>query len=269
VRDVPEMAKAVAAAVRLARSNSGDLSSSARRAAPPDRLDGGPLVFAPSVTAYIGDQVWSRQSESLGGSSNSLFAGIAARLGQILGRVDEDGMVKLSFPVSERTEGDTRGNALSGMMFTLDPAGASTSLRDVRAELKKNLAALSETRFELLGPLALTPLIPVPLARRLEGMALGSGAPVGCSNLGRIDPAANRPDGTDAEFMSVRQTESRITAEILDRLGGMLFLASLQVNGKVSITMTAWKPGGPNSRQQLAAWARAALDDFGLPATIE
>ncbi len=52
--------------------------------------------------------------------------------------------------------------------------------------------------------------------------------------------------------MSVRQVESRITAEILDRLGGMLFLASLQVNGKVSITVSAWQPDGPNSREQLA-----------------
>lgn len=141
--------------------------------------------------------------------------------------------------------------------------------RACAAELKNHLVALSESQFELLGPLALTPLIPVRLARRLEVMALGSGDPVGCSNLCSIHPAANRPDGTDAEFMSVRQTESLITAEILDRLRGMLFLASLQVNGKVSITVTAWKPDGPNSREQLTAWARTALEEFGLAATFD
>jgi diacylglycerol O-acyltransferase len=269
VRAVPEIAKAVAAAARLARANSGDLASSAGRVAPPDRLDGAELITAPSVAVYIDEEVWGRRAESLGGTSNTLFAGIAARLGRLLGRVDENGMVRLALPVSERTEGDTRGNALTGMMLTVDPAGVTTSLRGVRAELKENLASLSETRFELLGPLALTPLVPVRLARRLEGMALGAGSPVGCSNLGRIDPAANRPDGTDAEFMNVRQAESRITAAVLDRLGGMLFLASLQVNGKVSVTVSAWKAGGPNSREQLAAVVRTALDDFGLPATIE
>lgn len=268
LRDVPEIAKAVVAALRLARDNRDELASSSGRSPRSDLLDGPPVV-APLVVLSIDEQTWSQRAEALGGTSNSLFAGFAARLGQIIGRVDADGMIKLAFPVSERTEHDTRGNALSGMTLTIDPAGVTTNLRQVRAELKKNLAALSETRLELLGPLALAPLIPVRLARRLEGMALGSGAPIGCSNLRTIDPAANRPDGTDAEFMFGRQADSRISAEILDRLGGMLFLALLHVNGKVSITVTAWKPGGPNSKDQLADWVRVTLDEFGLAAAIE
>jgi hypothetical protein len=269
VRAVPDFAKAVVAAVKLARNNRSDLTSSAGRSAPPARLDGARLVTVPSLAAYIDEADWQSRMEALGGTSNSLFAGIAAKLGQVLGRVDDSGLVRLQFPVSERTEGDTRANALTGMALSVDPAGVTTSLREVRAELKKNLAALSESRFELLGPVALAPLIPVALARRLEGMALGAGAPIGCSNLGKLDPAVNRPDGTDAEFIVVRQIESKTTADILDRLGGTLFLASAQVNGKVVVTVSAWRPGGPNSKDELKASVGEVLGDFGLTATIE
>jgi diacylglycerol O-acyltransferase len=269
VREVPEIAKAVVAAARLARNNRGGLTSSAGRSAPPDKLDDAALVTAPWVAVYIDEQVWIHRAENLGGTSNSLFAGIAARLGQILGRADDQGRVTLVFPVSERTEDDTRGNALSAMNVIIDPAGVTASLRDVRAELKRSLAALSETSNELLGPLALTPLVPRRLARRLESVALGASALVGCSNLGRLDPATNRPDGTDAEFILGRQADSRITAAILDRLGGVLFLVSFQVNGKVVVTVTGWKAGGPNSREELARWVRTALDDFGLTGVFE
>ena len=125
VRDVPEMAKAVAAAVRLARSNTR--RSAPRRPAgpaPPDKLDGVELVTAPSVVVYMDEELWISRVESLGWKQAIRYSPVSPRrLGQILGRVDPDGMVKLSFPVSERTEGDTRGNALSGMMLTIDPTG--------------------------------------------------------------------------------------------------------------------------------------------------
>jgi hypothetical protein len=270
LRAVPDFAKAVVAAVRLARSSGAEMTSSAGRSAPKVvRLDGAELVSVPSTAVYIDESHWQSRMESLGGTSNSLFAAIAAKMGQAFGRVDENGMVRLQFPVSERTEGDTRANALSGMTVTVDPTDVTTSVRGVRAELKKALSALSESSFDLLGPVALAPLIPPGLARRLEGMALGAGAPVGCSNLLKLDPVVNRPDGTDAEFLILRQVESRTTADILDRLGGTLFLASGQVNGKVSLSVSAWRPGGPNSKDLLNESVRQVLDGFGLAATIE
>ncbi|MCV7180081.1 condensation domain-containing protein [Mycolicibacterium sphagni] len=270
LRAIPDFANAVVAAVRLARNNLGELSSSAGRSAPaPASLDGARSVTVPAVVSYIDEGQWRERMESLGGTSNSLFAGIGAKLGQTLGRVDDRGLVRLQFPVSERTEGDTRANALTGMTLIIDPADVTSSLRDVRAELKRSLSALSEARFELLGPVALAPLIPAALARRLEGMALGAGAPVGCSNLGRLEPPVNRPDGTDAECIVVRQIESKTPAELLDRLGGTLFLASGQVNGKVSLSVSAWRPGGPNSKDQLKTTVAQVLHEFGLTPTIE
>jgi hypothetical protein len=270
VRAVPDFAKAVIAAVQLARNNRAEVTSSAGRpASPPAELDGAALVAAPSLMVYIDEGQWQSRMEDLGGTSNSLFAGIAAKLGETLGRVDEVGRVRLQYPVSERTEGDARANALTGMTVTIDPANVTTSLLEVRAELKRNLAALSESRFELLGPVALTPLVPRAVIRRLEGMALGAGAPVGCSNLGKLDAAVNRPDGTDAEYIVLRQLESRTTAAILDRLGGTLFLAAGQVNGKLAMSVMAWRPGGPNSKDQLKASVQQVLADFGLTGTFE
>lgn len=270
LRSIPDFANAVVAAVRLARSNLGELSSSAGRSAPaPTSLDGARSVTVPSVVAQIDEAQWKNCMESLGGTSNSLFAGIGAKMGQVFGRVDDNGLVRLQFPVSERTEGDTRANALTGITVMIDPADVTASLRDVRAELKRNLAALSEARFELLGPVALAPLVPLSLARRLEGMALGAGAPVGCSNLGKLDASVNRPDGTDAEYLVLRQIESRTTADILDRLGGTMFLVSGQVNGKVSLSISSWRRGGPNSKEELQATFVQVLDEFGLTATIQ
>jgi hypothetical protein len=269
LRSVPDMGRAVVAAIRLARKNSGEIATSAARSAPPQQLSDSLPVAVPAVAVYLDEAQWDARAEALGGTSNSLFAGLAARLGQAVGRVDDRGMVKLMFPVSERTEGDTRANALTGMTLTVDPAGVSETLTPVRTEIKRNLAALADTRNELFAPLPLTPLVPRRLARRLEGMALGSGAPIGCSNLGRLEPAVNRPDGTDAEFLWVRQMESRITAGILQRLGGTLFLASGRVRGQVFVTVSAWQPGADNSRERLTGLVRDALDEFALSAIIE
>jgi len=217
---------------------------------------------------HIPEGPWDQRAEDLGGTSNSLFAGIAAKVGQLQGRVDQDGMVKLAFPVSERTEGDTRANALSGMTVTVDPKTVTTSLREIRAELKRGLTDLAETRNDLLAPLPLTPLVPARLARMLEGMALGSGMPVGCSNVGQLHPALNRPDGTDAELLVARQSESRITTEILERMAGVMFCASVRVNGIVVFTVSAWQPGADNSRDHLVETVTGALDQFGLTGTV-
>lgn len=268
VRSVPDMGRAAVAAVRVARKNSDELSTSAARSAPAGPHGSAP-VMVPAVAAYLDEAEWDTRAHVLGGTSNSLFAGIAARLGQRMGRVDDRGMVKLMFPVSERTKGDTRANALTGMTLTVDPEGVSDSLVPVRAEIRRNLAALAETRNELFAPLPLTPLVPKRLARRLEGMALGSGAPIGCSNLGPLDAAVNRPDGTDAEFLSVRQMESQLSADILQRLGGTLFLASGRVHGQVFVTVCGWQLGADNARATLAAQVRDVLDDFGLAGTVE
>ena len=267
VRSVPEMGRAVVAAGRLARDNRDDVASSVRKSAPAGAH--GQLVQVPSVTAYVDAADWDRRAGELGGTSNSLFLGVAARLGQVLGRVADDGMVHLAVPVSERTEDDLRGNALTGITVTADPASVTADLTGVRKAIKQALTTLDDARNQLLSPLPLTPLIPRALARRLEGMALGNDVVIGCSNIGELQPAANRPDGSDADAFAIRSVESRTTRADLHRLGGLLFLMSARVNGLVSVTISFGEPSGSNTRDDLAAAVRLVLDDFTVPGLVE
>jgi len=267
LRAMPEMGRAVVAAGRLARDNRDDVTTSVRKAAP--AAASGQLVQVPSVTAYVGIADWDECAGRLGGTSNSLFLGVAARLGRLLGRVAPDGMVHLAVPVSERGDGDLRGNALTGITVTADPDSVTSDLTGVRKAVKQALTTLEDARNQLLAPLPLTPLIPRALARRLEGMALGDDVVIGCSNIGPLEPAANRPDGSDAACFAIRSVESRTTRADLHRLGGLLFLMSARVHGTVSVTFSYAGPSGDNSRDDLAETVRRVLADFGLPGRVE
>ncbi|MGV1006850.1 MAG: hypothetical protein ACOYEV_19260 [Candidatus Nanopelagicales bacterium] len=269
VREIPKIGKALVAGIRLAAKNKDEVSKPAKTAALPVRRSSPGPFRVPMVVAYIDEPQWDGCAKKLGGSSNSLVAGIASRLGALTGRVDQQGKVKLTIPVSERIEGDTRGNALNVITLTINPATVTGSLAELRNGMKQELVALSQSHNDLLAPLPLTPLIPARLAGRLEALALGAGAPIGSSNGGQYDPYTNRPDGTDADFIFARQIDSGITAEVLDRLGGLLFVASGTTHGQVYLTITAWQAGGENSREQLASDVRTALSEFGLSGIVE
>lgn len=268
-RNLPEVGRAVIGTVRVAREQRDDLAASAASAAPvggPSSLD---PVIVPTVTAYIDLDTWDARVESLGGTSNSLFAGFAARLGKLLGRVDTDGRAMLSFPVSDRTEGDTRANALNTVTAMVEPDNASTDLTEVRAELKRVLTDLGTEPDANLAPLPLTPYVPKFLVRRLERMVLKVGSPIGCSNLGELPAAVNRPDGSDADHVSFRLVEPGITPGVLEGLGGLLYLASGRGHGRLFLTVSAWTVGGTNTRAALSEAVRRTLADFDLPATID
>ena len=54
-------------------------------------------------------------------------------------------------------------------------------------------------------------------------MGLGAaGLPVGCSNVGDMPPAVNRPDGTEADYASGRLVEPGISMRALERIGRQL-----------------------------------------------
>lgn len=269
IRDLPEVGRAVLATARVAREQSDDLAASAKSAAPATRPGALHPVIPPTVTAWVDLEHWDARVESLGGTSNSLFAGFAARLGQRLGRVDADGQAMLSYPVSDRTEGDTRANALNTVTAVVDPAKAVVDLTDIRAELKRVLTELGTAPDANLAPLPLTPYVPKVAVRRLERMVLKVGSPIGCSNLGELSEALNRPDGTDADYVSFRLVEPGITPGVLESLGGLLYLASGRAHGRIFLTVTAWTIGGLNTRTDLAEVVRGTFADFELPATFE
>jgi hypothetical protein len=268
---MPETARALAATVRLVRRNRRDLASSVASAPRPrSRCRNDRVVAVPSVTAYLDVAEWDARARSLGGTSNSLFAGFASRLGANVGRLRDDGTATLSFPVSERTEDDLRANALTSVVVAVDPKQAATDLRDIRVEIKQALAGRRDRPNELLGPLPLTPMVPKRVARRLAGMALGTAdLPIGCSNVGDVDPAVNRPDGSDADYFSLRLTEPGLTAGALDRMGGLLFLASGRVHGQVFIAVAAYLVAAANSRDGLRELISGTLAEFDLTGALD
>jgi len=180
-------------------------------------------VIIPAVTVHVDIGPWDERAASLGGTANSLALGFAARLGYRLNWMAENGTVTISVPVNERLPQDNRGNALTAATLIVDPQTVTTDLTGVRAGLKTALTDLADTRHELLAALPLTPLVPRSVARRVEGLVLKSRV-IGSSHVGDLDPAANRPDGTDADSFAARMTE-HITAENLRRVGGIFFSA--------------------------------------------
>ena len=269
VRDMPAIGRAVVAAARFARRHrGGDGSDTQLPSAPrspfvgPDERDA-----APKATIFIDADEWDARARSLGGTSNALLAGVAARLAQRAGRVTADGFVTVALPVNERTDGDTRANAITAVDITVDPAPAASDLREIRAAIKQALIHRQEAPDERWALLPLTPLLPQWLIRGMAGVALGGTTTSGSSNLGALNPAANRPDGTDADYFAMRTFYPGVTKATLHRTGGLLGLLSGRVHGEVFVSVLGYQPGRPNTIDDLWRDLSSALSDFSLTAT--
>lgn len=269
-RSIPAMGKAVTAAVKLGREEAGGSKPTAAGTTPAiDTTPGAEaLTMIPTVAAYVDTGVWDARAASLGGTSNSLVAAIATRLGKTRGRIEPDGLVVLNLPVSERTLTDTRANALTGMTIKGNPDEVTTSLAGLRASVREGFKGLEKESNKLIAPLPLIPLTSKRLLRRLEGMTQGVGTSVGCSNVGEIPDDVNRVDGTDAEYIWARGVEWPVTRAELDRMGGSLMVASLRTTGKILVVAQGWKAGGPNTKELLAEQLDQALKDMGVNAML-
>ena len=103
--------------------------------------DGDDAVVVPAVAIHIDLDDWDARAKALGGTSKTLIAGLAAKLGERMGRRRAgDGVVTLHLPISDRAEGDTRANAMSIASVSVDPTRVTTDLRDVRAAIKQALS---------------------------------------------------------------------------------------------------------------------------------
>lgn len=269
LRAIREVPGAVAGAARLAREQAGDLSASARSAPDARRRSSNTPIGLPTVAAAVDQTAWDERAKALGGTSNVLLAGLGIRVGVLMGRVDADGKAMLSLPVSERVEGDTRGNALNSITVHTDAGAVTGDLAAVRRGIKTELTELAGKRELLLAPLPLVPYTPKFLLRRLEMVALKVGKPIGVSNMADLPKEVNRPDGSEADFFTSRLAEPGLTEADLDRMGGRMMLASGNVAGKVCLSVVAWEPGTPNTKAALVQAVRQALADFGLSAHLE
>jgi hypothetical protein len=270
VAAAPELARALAATVRVARSKRKHVAAALASAPPPPRrsaTDG--TVQVPTVTAYLDLTEWDARANSLGGNGHTLLAGFAGRLGARMGRVCADGTVTLSLPISDRIEGDTRGNAMVLPIASVDPTRLSSDLSEARIKAKQAFADLAQSSDQLLASMPLTSMTPRWVARRAAGVGLGTAdLPIGCSNIGDLDPAMNRPDGTDADYASGRLIEPGISRRVLERMGGQLFVVSGRLHGRVWISVNAYLFDRANSPDALRGDVIATLAEFDLAAEI-
>lgn len=267
-RDIPAVGRAARAAIRMARRRRGDAGAPAReskRIECPDER-----IALPSATAFIDASEWDARAQSLGGTSNALLAGLAADAAQRMGRVTAgDGGVMLSIPVNERTDGDTRANAVTNVDVTVDPTNATADLRGIRAAIKQALIHHNEVPDERLALLPIVPLVPKRLMRRMVSVATGNAASVVSSNLGEVPSAVTRPDGTDADYCTARSVYPGMTRATMHRTGGVLGFISGRVNGKVGISVLSYQPGHPNSDAELRQTLSSTFAAFSLNATMQ
>ena len=266
VRDLPAIGRAVAAAARKARRSGGAGRPTEPTGALATRGNDGDIVSLPTATVFLDAGKWDACAESLGGTSNTLLAGVTARLAQKVGRLAADGSVALTLPVSRRTDGDTRANAVTNIDLNVDPGQAATNLRDYRAAIKQALIRSNEVPNERWELLPIAPLLPRWLVRRCVGVSAGTAATVTSSNLGAITPAAHRPDGTDASRFAIRTLGPGITASVMRRLGGLLVVVMGRQQGQIFISVLAYQPDGVNSTDQLHQHLSESLGDFALTA---
>jgi hypothetical protein len=263
-RDIPGMGRAVVAAARLARHNRGGAGSATPRPLPAATDE---RITLPMATIFVDVDEWDARADLLGGTSNALLAGLAARLAQRVGRVAADGSVALTLPVNERTTGDTRANAITNVDLTVDPAPATRDLREIRAAIKQALIRRQQVPNERWELLPLAPVVPRWLLRRMVSISAGSATSVVSSNLGLVNPAAYRPDGTDADYFAMKSLGPGMTKAIMHRLGGLLVLLSGRAHGRVFVSVLAYQPGRRNSNDDLRQDLSNTLNDFSLTAT--
>lgn len=260
-RDMPGIARAVAKAARLARRNRGYPGAAAprrsRRVAPLSGADR--TIMFPAATILVDAEEWDARAQSLGGTSNTLLAGLAVRLAQRLGRVSANGSVTVGMPVSERIAGDTRANAVTKVDITVDPGCATTDLRQIRSATKQALIRRQQLPNEQSVLLPLIPLLPQWLVRRTVGVAAGNVS----SNIGAVNPAACRPDGTDADHFAVTGFWG-VRTSVMDRSGGYLGLLSGRTHAEVFVSVLAYQPGRSNSNDELRQDLSSTLSEFSL-----
>jgi hypothetical protein len=268
VRDIPRIGRAVVAAGRFGLRNRGRGGSAAVPLSQPSAPTAGAdeHVTLPTATIFVDADEWDARAHSLGATSNTLLAALASRLAQRVGRVTADGSVTLTMAVNERTAGDTRANAITNVDFPVDPAPATTDLREMRAAIKQALIRCQDEPDARWTLLPLVPLVPQWLGRRWVGVATNSATSVGSSNLGAVNPAAHRPDGTDADHFVMKSLSVGVTKAMM--LAGLLSLLSGRAHGRVFISVLAYQPGRLNSNENLQQHISSALSEFSLTATI-
>lgn len=262
-RDIPAVARAVAAAVRSARQSGAGAAPPSATPPPLLPVEADEPVRVPIATMLIDAEEWEARAQSLGGTSNSLLVGLTARLAHLRGRVAADGLVAVRIPRNERIPGDTRGNAVSPIDIAVDPALAATDLREIRTAIRQALIRHQEVPDDERALLSLVPLIP----KRLMGKMAGNGTGVVSTHLGAVNPAATHLDGTDADLFAMKMHYAGVTKKLIQQFGGLQIVGSGRAHGQVFLNALAFQPGRMNTNDALRHDLSSVLKEFSLNAT--
>jgi diacylglycerol O-acyltransferase len=220
------------------------------------------------ATIFVDADGWEARAQSLGGTSNALVVGVAARLAQRVGRAAADGSIVVGMPVNERAPGDTRANAVGNVNVPVDdPALATTDLREIRAAVKQALIRRRETGDEEQAVNAIVPLLTQRILRGINARTVVPSNAVGSSNLGVVNPAVSRPDGTDADYFAIMNNFLRVSKAKMLRRGGMQSMVWGRACGQVFITVASYHPDRPNANDVLRQDLSSTLSDFSLTGT--
>ncbi|MFV8052225.1 hypothetical protein [Mycobacterium sp. 48b] len=270
VAAVPEVARTVATGVKMLRRR--DPEAGAQTDPKPRRLvpDGGEQVVLPAISVFVDLVDWNARAETVGGNSYSMLASFAAKLGERMSRSAADGNITLLIAVNDRTDGDTRANAMLLANARVDPMTVTTDQSGARGVIRHAFKTLREVPDETLQLLPLTPLVPRRVLKQVADGFLGNAdLPVSCSNLGDLSSEVTRVDGTEAEYIVFRGVDQGTTRQELEDTDGQLVLVSSRVGGKVSIGITGYQAGEQNSKARLAELTAKTLAEFDLTGEID
>jgi hypothetical protein len=268
-REMPDVARAVVAAAKLARGARQD-GPPAPTSRPAGR-GGDETVVLPGIPFYIDLAAWDACAQRLGGTGNTLAAALTAKLGERIGRRHDDGKVTVQLAMSDRSPTDTRAIAVQFASATVDPAHVTTDLSGARAAVKQALQTLRETPNEAPRVAPLTPFTPKRAWNRMsDGLASDPNRPVVFSNLGDVGEVLSALDGTHCEYAFARGTRLGLTRQHLERIGGLLQLLAFrsQPMDKVCFTLLAYQPGAANTKSALRDLVMRTLAEFGLTAEV-
>lgn len=271
-RDIPEVARALVAAAKEARRRQSD---DTRKAPKPTavRRGGNHHVVVPGTWVLIDSADWDARAAALGGASNTLATGLAAKLGEHLGRRHpDDGTVKMQVIVSDRTEDDTRAVAVSFARVGIDPTDVTKDLSTARSAIKEALKTLRDTPDEASPLLPLTPFTPKRTWKQLMEWAMDDpDQPAVISNFGDVGSAVTCPDGTQCQAAWARGTNQHITEDRLERTGGLLqvLFGRLPTVNKISMSIQAYQPGGVTTKAELRDLVVSTLAEFDLSGEID
>jgi hypothetical protein len=260
-----EIGRTVVAAARLGLQHRHEMT--AATAPKPIAAADDSIVVLPAISIFVDLAEWDERAKALNGTSYSLLAGFAAKLGERMGRRRADGTVSLLIALNDRTSlDDTRANAMLFAQASLDPTPVTTDLSDTRSAIRDALKTAREVPDETLQLLPLVPLVPRRALKKVADLFFGSGddLSVACSNLGDVDASVGRPDGTDAEYVLVRGVDQNVRRADIERAGGQLVVVAGRLNGKVSIGIVAYQPGQENTKARYRELAARTLAEFDL-----